>query len=311
MTASADAETGFEWELVDPSTATISANGNTATITPIKPGKTLVVVRSSVNPAYTVGSIIEAFNQNDYVQDIYNVDQLLNITNHRDNKFRLCADIDLSGIEWTPLCTKVQPFTGSFTNAGKYKITNLTTKDGVYSGLFGYVSMATIKGIIIENANVTGRYAGALAGYVFNSKITNCSVNNATITASQYAGGIAGYTSSKAVINNCSVAGSTAISATTSGTKYVGGITGYLKDASVQNSSINITKNIAIGSGAIGYAGGIAGYATGAISDCYIYSANIIANDSDTNYAGGIVGITNNNISKSNHRKKNSFRPIH
>lgn len=299
ITASADTETGFEWELADPTTATISASGNKATITPTKAGQTILIVRSSVNPAYTAGAIIEAFNENEYVQDIYNVDQLLNIANHRDRKFRLCANIDLSGIEWKPLCTKVQPFTGSFVNAGNYKITNLTVKDGVYSGLFGYVSMATIKGIIIENANVTGRYAGALAGYVFNSKVTNCSAKDVTINATQYAGGIAGYTSSKAVIDNCVVSGSTAINATETGTKYVGGITGYLKDASIQNSSINITKNIAIGSGASGYAGGIAGYATGAISDCHIYSANIIANDSDTNYAGGIVGITNSNITKS------------
>ena len=91
----------------------------------------------------------------------------------------LTADIDMTGVKWTPIGTKEKAFKGEFDGQG-HVITNLNVNDPSleYAGLFGYVSKfsnpATIKNLGVFGEFSGGKYVGGIAGYSENSEITNC-----------------------------------------------------------------------------------------------------------------------------------------
>ena len=91
----------------------------------------------------------------------------------------LTADIDMTGVKWTPIGTKEKAFNGEFDGQG-HVITNLNVNDPSleYAGLFGYVSKfsnpATIKNLGVFGEFSGGEYVGGIAGYSENSEITNC-----------------------------------------------------------------------------------------------------------------------------------------
>lgn len=91
----------------------------------------------------------------------------------------LTADIDMTGVKWTPIGTKDSAFKGEFDGQG-HVITNLNVNDLSleYAGLFGYVSKfsnpATIKNLGVFGEFSGGEYVGGIAGYSENSEITNC-----------------------------------------------------------------------------------------------------------------------------------------
>lgn len=91
----------------------------------------------------------------------------------------LTADIDMTGVKWTPIGTKEKAFKGEFDGQG-HVITNLNVNDPSleYAGLFGYVSKfsnpATIKNLGVFGEFSGGEYVGGIAGYSENSEITNC-----------------------------------------------------------------------------------------------------------------------------------------
>ncbi len=92
--------------------------------------------------------------------------------------FRLTTDIDLSGIEWTPIGTSAQSFSGTF-DGGGHVIKNLkisrwtsspfdtdTDEANMYQGLFGKASNAQIYNMHLLNPKVSGNdYVGCLLGY--------------------------------------------------------------------------------------------------------------------------------------------------
>lgn len=88
----------------------------------------------------------------------------------------LTADIDMTGVKWTPIGTKDSAFKGEFDGQG-HVITNLNVNDLSleYAGLFGYVTdHATIKNLGVFGEFSGGEYVGGIAGYSENSEITNC-----------------------------------------------------------------------------------------------------------------------------------------
>ena len=87
----------------------------------------------------------------------------------------LVVDMDLAGNPWTPIGTKTSMFSGSFDGNGK-TISNLKIVEGSYVGLFGYVGDATIKGITLENAQVSGaERVGSLIGRISgNASVSYC-----------------------------------------------------------------------------------------------------------------------------------------
>ncbi len=150
--------------------------------------------------------------------------------------FRLEADIDLAGVDWTPIGTyssnlSTSAFVGVFDGNG-HKIMNISFNDTTKSnvGLFGYLYNATVTNLIIENANITASSrAGALAGAsklskIYRVKVVKSSVR-VTYSGSGYGGGLIGEAIDGTEIEECAVRNTTV-----SGVKYaIGGLLGRLK----------------------------------------------------------------------------------
>jgi len=97
---------------------------------------------------------------------ISDVTGLQNMANDLDGNYYLTADIDASGVSFTPVGSSGTPFTGTFDGDG-YRITGLTITAGTTTGvgLFGYIYTATIYNLIIEDSNIYGDgFLGALVG---------------------------------------------------------------------------------------------------------------------------------------------------
>ena len=88
-------------------------------------------------------------------------------------------DIDLTGIEWTPIGTESRPYTGTFDGNNKtirgLEI-NQSGTDNV--GLIGYLgSEGKVQNVTLTEVNVTGgTYVGGIAGQT-DGTVENCSVN--------------------------------------------------------------------------------------------------------------------------------------
>ena len=150
--------------------------------------------------------------------------------------FKLGADIDLAGVDWTPIGTyssnlSASAFVGTFDGNG-HKIMNISFNDTTKSnaGLFGYLYNATVTNLIIENANITASSrAGALAGAsqlskVYRVKVVNSSVR-VTYNSTGYGGGLIGDATDGTEIEECAVRNTTV-----SGAKYaIGGLLGRLR----------------------------------------------------------------------------------
>ncbi|MCL2738784.1 MAG: BACON domain-containing protein, partial [Bacteroidales bacterium] len=142
--------------------------------------------------------------------------------------YKLIADIDLGGAEWTPIGdnTIERPFRGHFDGDG-FKVSGLyinrTTDD---TGLFGWIQNSSIQNLGVEIAagGVTGNnFTGGVAGYMRNSTISNCYVTG-NVSGRDYVGGVAGF-----IGTNLSMSSSISNSYATgniSGNWYVGGVAG-------------------------------------------------------------------------------------
>lgn len=142
--------------------------------------------------------------------------------------------------KWTPIGTKEKNYTGEFDGNG-HTISGLyCTFRSDYSGLFGYISNATIKNIGVKDSWFYGKYyTGSICAYsTNNSLIGKCFNDGSTVIGTYgYIGGISGY-SSQTDIRNCYNTGD--ISATESLGCNVGGICGgfsHYDSGSVENCS--------------------------------------------------------------------------
>lgn len=214
--------------------------------------------------------------------------------------FKQTADIDLQGIEnWEPV-----GYNGSTYFAGNYdgngyiirnaKSTGKVDANGyATAGIFGWVAFGSVSNLHIENVTFSAAgdgnyaYAGGLAGTVYASEITNCSVSNskisstATYNSNNCAGGLAGYfvgsTISKCAANNNSV----------TSTSYSGGFVGEqdddyegvdaskFVDCYVAGSTVNVSSP---NSNGFSMAGGFCGEVTGDVLDltnCFVYDTAV------------------------------------
>ena len=203
---------------------------------------------------------------------------------------KLANDIDLGGIDWTPIGSKVNYFKGEF-DGGGHKITGLkiaNNKSNGYEGLFGAVSGATIKNLRLVDIDIkvsgneaASDYVGGLLGLGLEStKIENCSSSGIIISDGMFIGGLVGNLESKtldSVISNCY----SSVNVTSDGER-VGGLLG-------DGNRVKIYKCYSTGkvvsSGDI--VGGLIGHlASGEINDCYSLSDVI-----GKNYVGGLLGV--------------------
>ena len=124
-------------------------------------------------------------------------------------------DIDLAGINWTPIGTTTNYFRGTF-DGGNHTISNMTIDVNTpeidqFVGLFGAVKNAEIKNLTLKNVNITavGKKvrAGALVGIADsekstpsvlalnfeNIKVENCSITAEAASSTALVGGVVGY----------------------------------------------------------------------------------------------------------------------
>ncbi len=234
----------------------------------------------------------------------------------------LTADIDLKGIDWTPIGKDDnKAYTGTFDGNGK-TITGLTvTTSDQYAGLFGCIgSGGTVKDVTlegvqitttrnvgdvggvagysegnIENCSVSGSvsgsgmngFAGGVVGYQSGGFLTGCS-SSATVNAGNIAGGVAGSTYS-ATLTACYATGDVTLESSSTGTYYAGGVVGDNSNRSTVIACYAWGSVSGSGSGTI-YVGGVTGNNTeGTLTACYH------ANETVSGPAGTTGGVTGRN----------------
>ena len=203
-------------------------------------------------------------------------------TNYHGEYFKLEANIDLMGHEWTPIGTREKSFYGSFDGAGKV-ITNLTISNATdCAGLFGYFSYGTIQNIVLRNASViSSSTAALLVGKSVGGVIKSCKVDG-TVRSGYDAAGIVG-ASFEVKISDCEV------NVECYGNNATGGVFGS-KD---NDSGDVVVKNCIVRGRIFGkIVGGIAGMLQGSdvISGCKSYATLSQFDKKNYTTAGGIVG---------------------
>lgn len=113
---------------------------------------------------------------------------------------RLTADIDMTGVEWTPISDDSNHFKGVFDGQG-HKISNLVFDNGDYAnpvGLFGTANGATFRNFYLDETcsfNGNAKYMGGVVGHSTSGPVTFEHV------------GFAGSVVNTCVINDCGTAG--------------------------------------------------------------------------------------------------------
>lgn len=292
-------------------------NGSIVEIDDSEKGKIVLTCKESgtLEVWISAGDTKKNFVEIEIKKRVYNryiktVDDLLNINYFRNGQhmFELCNDIDLKGMEWTPIGTYDKPFTGTFQSLENmsYTISNFkvsngvynSKSDGTYAGLFGYVKDAKFMEINIANATINANgsseksYAGALVGYVdLSSSVVGCSVKDSTVTSNKYAGGLVGYISNASISN---ANNNTQITKVEVKGICIGGVVGYAGTGSlVSRSIVSGCEITTIVSSSDEYVGGIVGEIFGStIENVRVDSGTKITGNSNRGtWVGGIVGI--------------------
>lgn len=216
------------------------------------------------------------------------------------------ADIDLSGISWTPigqgmrsgsgLAEGGKSFSGTFDGNGK-TVSNLTFSgafgDDNAFGLIGVLNGGVVKDLTLANVSVNvtdGECVGAVAGLMINgATVSGVAVESGSVTAVRGNGGIVGRMTVSGTIENCNNHASITATSVTSGN--VGGIvgaayyTGIYADESQAMHITNCTNTGTVTAACMG-AGGIVGLSSAYVSDC-TNSGAVAGNGASI---GGIVG---------------------
>jgi hypothetical protein len=245
------------------------------------------------------------------------------------SNFRLMDDIDLSGYDGKagrPSFNRIGyyinngvdfvPFVGVFDGAG-HTISNFTFDsncgiDGV--GIFGYVRFSTtqIKNVTLTDVDVNTTSwigTGALIGFMFDAKVSGCSVQGGTVSGDSDVGGLIGI-GLNGTIEDCDA------EVSVSGDMWIGGLIGQntsmISDCHAScivtgntecgilmgNSSSDVTR--CSGSGSVTImsksAGGLAGKNSGTIEYCFS-TADVTGTGADE--IGGLVGRNMETISNS------------
>lgn len=171
-----------------------------------------------------------------------------------DKAFVLTTDLDLTGVDLSPIGSWGQAFVGVFDGAGftlDHLTMNLPNAENV--GLFGLVrSPAVIQRIRLENVSIAGKsYIGALAGWNEDGTITDCSASG-LVSGANATGGLVGV--NEGTMSHC------------------------FSSAVVSTSHVSRTQ-----------AGGLAATNYGDISDCYASGAVTVSGY--TANAGGLAAI--------------------
>ena len=216
-------------------------------------------------------NIVFAFSGGDgSLQSPYQISNLTDITTLMNNSsywtdnYVVTNDIDITGLAFKPIGNYSNDFSGSF-DGGGYNIVGMKVVSTSYSyvGFFGVIGEnGVVQNVNFVSSNVSVNYsswlyAGVVAG-INKGFISDCSIDGRVVASSQttYSGLVAGYNTVTGYVGYCAVNGNLT-------TSYCGG--------------------------------GIIGYNSGAVSDCYI-NGNVVVNKASSSlnasgWAGGITGI--------------------
>ncbi|MBU3107472.1 hypothetical protein [Clostridium gasigenes] len=252
-----------------------------------------IFILSGINTTKVLASVGNGSGTNADPYIITSVEQLSGVRDNLSASYKLANDIDLDNLTWIPIENNTTPFIGTFDGNG-YAIQNLKINQPSqsYVGLFGSINNATVKNISIVDANIiSSNYTGGLSGYSnINSTISNCSVTgSSTITGSMHTGGLVGYGSG--LIEKCFTT-----TDVTSNSQNIGGLVGSADSLIIKECFT--TGNIK----ACNIVGGIVGRNVSdskviglKMQNCYSLS-NIEATHPTAIYAGGLLGISNNDV---------------
>ena len=211
----------------------------------------------------------------------------------------LTGDIDLTGINWTPIGNYTKPFAGSFDGAG-HTIKNLTidyatakASERVYLGLFGNVEGAKDAYAVIKDLTVEGTvrasssysvYSGSVGGVVGSGKYLTLTgvIARVNVSADEKVGnssGVGGLAATLvgSTVTNCGNEGNV------TGVKQIGGLCYQLYGGSM-TGCYNTGSVTATGT----YVGGVMGYAKSA-SVTNIYNTGAVS--TTRNQIGGLIGV--------------------
>ena len=242
-------------------------------------------------------SLVNGVCQNCSLTGISTAEELMNIA--MDGRYILLGNIDLGGMEWTPLGNYDAKFTGVFDGDG-YVISNfkITEFNGYEVGLFGNV-IGDIKNLGVENYTIdisssqrTSIYAGALVGRL-SGTVTDCyaigQINCAPLStnsfSSVYAGGLVG--ANYGEIRNSFAQGSVSAS-TVAGEACAGGLVGQNYNKTISNCYS--TADVFATTGTDSTNGGGSAYAGGLIGDSHPSDKGTVLSSYAT---GNVTAITN------------------
>lgn len=217
----------------------------------------------------------------------------------RDLAVTLTSDIDLTGVEWTPIGNEDIPFYGTFDGAG-HTISGLhiDKNEGGCYGLFGAcvgtIENLTVIGSITCVAADVHSAVGGIAGLVVGGHISNCTadltIDSNRLSLGMYAGGVVGQIK-EGTIRGCR-----------SGTRfenvlgnfiYLGGVVGAAEDARVAHCVFDGSIQVLGGPGYYIDAGGVVGNVQGHSTVVRCLNRGLVDGydyDFEFAYVGGIVG---------------------
>ena len=252
-------------------------------------------------------------------EGLKNIAELVNEEWKSDINITLTDDIDLTGIDWTPIGIDYNhQYTGTF-DGGGHTITGLAvTGSDQYAGLFGCIgSGGTVKNVTlkdvkiesnhssgnaggvagwsygnIENCSVSGSVSGSdvggVVGYQQGGSITGCS-SSATVKGTQRAGGVAGATNSGATLTACYATGNVTFERASTINTFAGGVVGSNGGSStlIACYATGSVTGTGTGTGSC-YVGGVTGTNdVGTLTACYHAKGTVSGPDGAT---GGVAG---------------------
>ena len=229
-------------------TGALSALGRTVTITSSNPSVvqvegTVLKFLTTGNSTVTLSTTGDSFCKGATVTldiTVSNINyaittpsDLVNMKYDLSGDFTLENDIDMSGVEWTP----VGEFTGTFDGKGHY-IKNLSYNDSQKGevAVFSTTRNAEIKNLGVMNANLVGNAnVAGIVGRAYGGVVENCAVVQSYIEGSDHVASIVGDVNINdeavgAIVRNC-----VSDSRVNSRSYQAGGITGTIVAGTVEN----------------------------------------------------------------------------
>lgn len=238
------------------------------------------LITDSANVGLIQSELSEYYDANTHTCYVYDADGLRAWANATRNdptlNCTLTADIDLAGVEWTPIGQDFNREYAGIFDGGSHTVSGLTiTGFNDNAGFFGRIdSNGKAINLTLENVKVNGKKSvGGVAGYN-KGEVSGCLVNG-IITGDYFVGGVTGYN------NGGSISGCSSKGVAKAKQSYSGGIVGISK----LRGNIIGCKSIADAEGSA-KVGGVAGRNDGAIIACY----HAIGSISGKQYTGGVAG---------------------